>query len=41
MEESFAIDLAGSREVHLAEWRRRPWVHRVFEWFWFQFRAMF
>jgi cardiolipin synthase len=40
MAESFALDLADCREIVAAEWKRRPWWHRVVEWFWFRFRSM-
>jgi cardiolipin synthase len=40
MREAFALDLAESREVDLAVWRRRPWWHRMIEWSWFRLRAL-
>jgi cardiolipin synthase len=31
-------DFARSRELTLAEWRRRPWWQKLVEWLWFRFR---
>ncbi|MEM7263422.1 MAG: phospholipase D-like domain-containing protein, partial [Planctomycetota bacterium] len=32
LEDRFEVDLRHSERVDLAEWRRRPWWHRVIEW---------
>ncbi len=33
METMFVGDLADSRQIHRAEWERRPWLPRIREWF--------
>ncbi|MFI5363779.1 MAG: phosphatidylserine/phosphatidylglycerophosphate/cardiolipin synthase family protein [Elusimicrobiota bacterium] len=39
--EKFELGLKGSREVLLADWRRRPWIERVRERFWLSFDYLF
>lgn len=38
MERHFDADVAQSREVSLTTWKRRPFWHKVAEWFFYQFR---
>ncbi len=33
MEKMFVSDLAGSRQIHWDDWKERPWLPRVREWF--------
>jgi cardiolipin synthase len=37
----FEADLRGSRELTLPEWRLRPWLDKLREEFWYQFRYFF
>jgi cardiolipin synthase len=37
MEKMFATDLAKSHEVRLEEWKKRPVLQRIMEWFTHQF----
>ena len=37
MEKMFAEDLAASHEIRLEEWKKRPWLNRIKEWFSHQF----
>jgi len=37
MEEMFAGDIAASHEIRREEWKKRPWLNRVKEWFAHQF----
>jgi cardiolipin synthase len=41
MKKKFEGDLASSRELTLAEWRRRPWLDKLRERFWYQFQHFF
>jgi cardiolipin synthase len=33
MEKMFVSDLANSRQIQWAEWKKRPWFQRIREWF--------
>jgi len=33
MEKSFARDLAESHEINREEWKERPWISKMREWF--------
>jgi cardiolipin synthase len=37
MEKMFAMDLAASHEIRLEEWKKRPFLNRIKEWFAHQF----
>jgi cardiolipin synthase len=39
--DQFELGLKGSREITLADWRRRPWIERVRERFWVSFDYFF
>jgi cardiolipin synthase len=40
LEAHFEKDFKNSKEVKLAEWRRRSPRRMLLEWFWFQFRSL-
>lgn len=41
VKEQFLNDLRNSKQIHLSEWKKRPWYHRVLQRFFLIFRGVF